>query len=77
MCGANVAEAASGLKKMCRAWAKSRSSVIKAQKNMPFNVILHVDMMGYSTVKKFIQTFEAAKAESLAAQKQKLDEKKE
>ena len=77
MCGANVAEAAEWLEKNVSGLGKVAVISYKGAKNMPFNVILHVDMMGYSTVKKFIQTFEAAKAESLAAQKQKLDKKKE
>lgn len=77
MCGENVAEAAKWLEANVSGLGKVAVISYKGAKNMPFNVILHIDMMGYNTVKKFIQSFEIAKAVSLAAQKKKLDEKKE
>ena len=75
MCGENIAEAAKWLEANVSGMGKVAVISYKGAKNMPFNVILHIDMISYGTVKKFIQTFETAKAENLAEQKQKLDEK--
>lgn len=76
MCGENIAEAAKWLEANVSGFGKVAVISYKGAKNMPFNVILHVDMMSQGTAKKFIQTFEEAKAACLAEQKQKLEEKK-
>lgn len=75
MAGENIAEAAKWLEANVSGMGKVAVISYKGAKNMPFNVILHIDMLSYGTVKKFIQSFEKAKAESLEQQKQKTEEK--
>lgn len=75
MAGENIVEAAKWLEANVSGMGKVAVISYKGAKNMPFNVILHIDMLSYGTVKKFIQTFEKAKAENLEMQKQKAEEK--
>ncbi len=75
MAGENIVEAAKWLEANVSGMGKVAVISYKGAKNMPFNVILHIDMLSYNTVKKFIQTFEKAKAENLEMQKQKAEEK--
>lgn len=75
MAGENIVEAAKWLEANVSGMGKVAVISYKGAKNMPFNVILHIDMLSYGTVKKFIQTFEKAKAENLEQQKQKTEEK--
>lgn len=75
MAGANITEAAQWLDANVSGFGKVVVISYKGAKNMPFNIIIHVDMMSYGTVKRFMETFEKAKAQSLEEQKQKLAEK--
>jgi len=77
MVGANIAEAAQWLEANVSGFGKVAVISYKGAKNMPFNIIIHVDMISFRTVQKFIETFEEAKKESLEQQKQKLLEKEE